>query len=220
MFHTKEKIENDFQNVAKSKTFNNIKQLFALDSKAVFDVGCSYGEFLIHFGPGSIGLTITNEEAEYGRFRGLDVKCGNIESDKKDVIEKFDAVFANNIFEHLFSPHKFLCKIKENLRPGGILILGVPCIPKIMPLMRLRKFRGSQAVAHINFFTRDTLIKTVERGGWTIISARTFHFRNKFLDRLLDFISPHFYIVAKPKQYFSYHKKRMKELVGYGELEK
>lgn len=210
-------IEVRFQNVKKSKTFNNIVESFGLNKKSVFDIGCGYGEFLINFGPGSEGLTIIPEEVEYGRSKGLDIKEGNIESDNLNIniVKEFDVIFANNIFEHLYSPHKFLIKIKKFLKPDGILILGVPCIPKVSFLMRFQKFKGSLAVSHINFFTKNTLELTVLRAGWKIKTIRSFHFKNEILDKMLDIISPHFYVVAEINPNFKYHKKREKELMGY-----
>jgi len=209
------KIEKRFEDTLKSKTFKNIIRIFNLDKKQVLDIGCSFGEFVVHFGEGSTGITITQEEAIYGKKRGLDIRCGNIESDDFILEKKYNVVFANNLFEHLYSPHNFLCKIKTYLKPGGILILGVPCVPKITSLLKIKKFRGSLADAHINFFTRYTLIKTVERGGWKLITTRGFHFTNKIIDYLFNLIYPHLYVVAIPDPDFKYPKKRIKELVGY-----
>ena len=195
------KIENRFNNTAHSKTFRNIIRMFGLHQKAVLDIGCGFGEFLIHFGRGSVGVTLVRDEAEYGEEKGLDIRRGDIESDDFTLAEKFDVIFANNLFEHLFSPHRFLRKARRYLKPGGILILGVPCIPKIVSLLYLNKFRGSLAVSHINFFTRDTLVRTVQRGGWQPLEIRGFHFSNKFIDHLLDPIYPHFYTAAIPEDF-------------------
>ena len=208
-------IEERFDNVSASKTFYNMVRYLNLNEKSVLDIGCSYGEFLIHFGRGSIGLTISHEEVNYGKNKGLEIRYGNIESEDLSLKEKFDVIFANNIFEHLYSPHRFLINCKNLLKPGGILVLGVPCIPTLSFLLHLTKFRGSLAVSHINFFTRETLVKTVERAGWNIENIRSFHFKNSFCDRLLDIISPHFYVVAVLDRNFSYHEKRQEELKGY-----
>jgi hypothetical protein len=72
-------------------------------------------------------------------------------------------------------------------------------------------------MAHINFFTKDTLIKTVERAGWLPQSTRGYHFMNPFIDHCLDLIYPHFYVAATLDKEFSYSDKRMKELVGYSD---
>jgi len=210
-----ESIEQRFTNSAKSKTFRNIVNRFDLSRKAVLDIGCSYGELLAHFGKGSVGITISKDEAEYGKAKGLDVRYGNIESDTFILNEKFDVIYANNLFEHLLSPHQFLVRIKKYLKPGGILILGVPCIPKIVLLLHLKKFRGSLALAHINFFSKETLVRTVEKAGWKPATVRGFHFLNSITDRLLNPIYPHFYVVAEPDPNFQYSEKRLRELAGY-----
>lgn len=207
-------VQERFENVSKSKTFKNILDKFDLRNKRVLDIGCSNGEFLSRFGGGSVGLTVSREEMEEGRSRGLDLRVINIETEYLDE-GVFDYIFANNIFEHMQSPHNFLIKIKKHLKPGGRLIFGVPCVPYFTPLVHSRKFRGSLASLHINFFTRFTLVKTVQYAGWNIIEVRGFHFGNSLLDHLLDPIYPHFYAVAEPKTDFKYAEKRLRELEGY-----
>ena len=201
--------------VSASKTFNTIVNAFDLGKKSVLDIGCSYGEFLMHFGAHSVGISISKDEVAYGNEKGLDIRYGNIESDSFVLEEKFDVIFANNIFEHLQSPHAFLLNIKKYMNSEGILILGVPCIPKIVSLLHAKKFRGSLADAHINFFTRDTLMKTVESAGYKIIEARGFRFANTIIDHSLDPIYPHFYVVASPLPNFTYSEKKKREMAGY-----
>ena len=208
-------IEKRFKNIENSKTFQNIVHGNNLKSQSVLDIGCSYGEFLVHFGEGSTGLTIVEEESDYGKVKNLDIRFGNIEAEDVPITAKYEAIFANNILEHLYSPHAFLTRIKDMINDDGIIIIGVPIIPKIVSLWNLKKFRGSLAHGHINFFTKDTLQKTIERAGWIMIENRSFHFRNPFLDKFLNFISPHQYVVAKKDPNFKYHPKRLKELAGY-----
>jgi SAM-dependent methyltransferase len=208
-------IEKRFKNIDNSMTFKNIIDVNLLGKKSVLDIGCSYGEFLIHFGDGSTGLTIIKEEADYAPVNNLDIRLGNIEDDEISFENKYDTIFANNILEHLYSPHAFLGKIKDMIKDDGTIIIGVPCIPKIVSLWNLKKFRGSLAVGHINFFTKTSLQKTIERAGWIVIENRSYYFKNKFMDKLLDFISPHLYVVAKKDLDFKYHPKRIKELEGY-----
>lgn len=212
---TDSEIKKRFTNISASQTFRNIINTFTLDKKSVLDIGCSYGEFLAHFGPGSVGVTITQDEVDYGKRNNLDIRYGNIEDPSFVLDLKFDVIFANNIFEHLYSPHQFLIDIKKYLKEDGVLILGVPCMPIITPLVHLKKFRGALAKAHINFFTKSTLVKTVERGGWIPQSTRGYHFTNPLIDHCLDPIYPHFYVAARLERDFKYSDKRMKELAGY-----
>ncbi|MBI4114349.1 MAG: class I SAM-dependent methyltransferase [Candidatus Niyogibacteria bacterium] len=217
------KINARFHNVAKSATFQNIITAYRLRDKRVLDIGCSYGEHLVHFGKGSVGLTITEPEIDFGKEKGINIRYGNIESSDFKTEGIFpaqggpamgwDAIFANNVLEHLFSPHYFLYKSRELLKENGILILGVPCVPKIVLLMHIQKFRGSLSLPHINFWTGDTLRRTVERGGFTVHETRGFHFQNKMLDAFFEPVYPHFYCVATPIKNFTYPEKRMGELM-------
>ena len=144
MTNSNPRIEKRFSAVATSRTFRNLRDTFNLENKSVLDIGCSYGEFLAHFGQGSVGVTLSPEEILYARTRGLTVEEGNIEDEEflETFSQQFDVIFANNIFEHLYAPHTFLIKIKKLLKKDGVLILGVPCIPKITALIHLKKFRG------------------------------------------------------------------------------
>lgn len=210
-------IERRFAAVARSSTFQNLCAQFHLGEKAVLDIGCSYGEFLAHFGAGSVGVTLVPEEASYARARGLTIAEGNIE-DAAGVARiegTFDVIFANNIFEHLYGPHAFLIAMKKLLRDNGVLILGVPCLPKATALMHFKKFRGALADAHINFFTRDTLALSVERAGWVVEEVRGFRFKSSLLDALFNSVYPHVYVIARVDNAFAYSGKRQRELKGY-----
>lgn len=204
-----------FERVKKSKVFNNIIFLYKLDKKAVLDMGCSEGHHLACFGDGSVGVTIIDEHIELGRQQGLDIVSKNVESPEFKMDKKFDVVWANNFFEHMNCPHLFLRKSAECLKEDGILILGVPVIPWFSFLGRFKKFRGAYASSHVNFFYRKTLIETVKYAGYELVEARLFYFRNRYLDYLMNYIAPHMYVVARPRNDFKYGEKRLKSLRGY-----
>jgi SAM-dependent methyltransferase len=149
-----------FEAVSASGTFKRLLASTGLSTKKVLDIGCCNGEHLAHFGTSSVGITINAEEVAAGASRGLDIRLGNAE-EELPVTETFDAVYANNLFDHLYSPHQFLHTTRNLLTPDGILVLGVPVFPFPHILMQHRKFRGALADAHINFFTRKTLAATV-----------------------------------------------------------
>lgn len=204
-----------FEKILKSRTFRNIVNIENLANVSVLDVGCSNGEYLVHFGNGSTGVTINQKEVEEGTKRGLDIKFGNVEDQDFLLERKYDVVYTNNLLEHLYSPHHFLISIKKYIKDDGRIIIGVPCIPKIVWLARFRLFRGSMADAHINFFTKETLQKTIERAGYCVMSNRGFKLKLKILDDFGSLIYPHFYVVAVVKKDFDYSDKRKVELEGY-----
>ena len=159
----------NFNGSEKSKTFNRIFNNFDLGNKKVLDIGCGNGDFLSFFGKGSLGITTTQEEVNFGRENNLSIILGNAELiDQLNIKKSFSVIWANNLFEHLLSPHSFLIKLKKMAGSDTTLILGVPVVPKLNFLLNINKFRGSLASNHINFFTKKTLQLTVERSGWKI----------------------------------------------------
>lgn len=206
-----------FSMAKRSKTFARIVKHFSLDKKAVLDVGCSEGHHLIAFGPGSLGLTIIPEHAEEAKRRGLVVEIKNVEDPAFSLDARFDAIWANNLFEHLESPHPFLMKMRDCVKPDGTLILGVPVIPFLSFLTRLKKFRGAFAVSHVNFFTRRTLIETAKAAGWRVREARLFYFSSPAPDWCMNLIAPHIYLIASPDPDFAYADKRLMSLEGYAQ---
>lgn len=208
-------IKKRFTRVSSSKTFKKILDILNLGNKKVLDIGCGYGEYLFHFGEGSVGITTTDDEVNYGRNNNLNIIKGNVEEIEtlKD-LETFDSIWANNLFEHLLSPHAFLIKLKMIANKNTQLILGVPVIPKFPSLLKLSKFRGTLASNHISFFTKESLKLTVEFAGWKVISVRPFIFSNKFLDECLCWLAPHVYVIAKNNPDFRYPEKKQKEWRG------
>lgn len=201
--------------VAASRTFSHLREIFGLGTKTVLDIGSSEGYYLQHFGQGSLGLTLIEDHIAKARTRGLTVMKANIEDPGFSLPEKYDVVWANNLFEHMNAPHLFLIKVRELIKPNGILILGVPLLPHMPFLTKLRKFRGAYAVSHVNFFTRKTLIESVRAGGWIVDEARLFYFKNSFLDNLLNLIIPHVYVIAHPNPSFAYAEKRLRSIEEY-----
>ena len=206
---------NASEKIAASRTFANLKNRFKLDKKSVLDIGSSGGLYLAHFGAGSMGVTIIPEHVSEASARGLSVVQGNIEDSEFSLPRTFEVAWANNLFEHMNSPHLFLMKARELVREDGLLILGVPVVPFLSFLTRFKKFRGAYAASHVNFFTRKSLLETVRAGGWEVEEARSFYFQNKMIDAFMNLVAPHIYVIAHPTKDFAYPKKRLLSLQGY-----
>ena len=178
----------------------------------MLDLGCGSGEYLARFGAGSLGVTTTMAEVDYAKEHGLNVRHGNAELiDAMNLGDNYNVIWANNLFEHILSPHAFLINLKKISTEKTLLILGVPIIPKIVFLLRLNKFRCSLASNHINFFTKESLELTIERAGWRIKNIRPFVSKAPLLDKLFNFIAPHIYIIAQNDLSFRYPEKKIKE---------
>ncbi len=210
-----ETLEKRFVAVSRSATFRRIVDRFELSHKRVLDLGCGYGEYLTHFEKGSLGITTSQEEVRAGKERSLDIRFGNAEFlEEISLPDVTEAVWANNLFEHLLSPHAFLMKLKKNVAPGGLLILGVPVVPRVSALVLLSRFRGSLASNHINFFTKETLALTVKRAGWEVSEVRPYWFSPAWLDCAFSWVAPHLYVVAKNNPGFKYPDKKYNEWIA------
>lgn len=204
-------LDQRFVGVTRSRTLRRALAELGLGEKKVLDIGCGYGEYLAHFGKGSVGITTTDDEVVQGSARGLDIRKVNAEAlELASLPSAFQAVWANNLFEHLLSPHAFLMRLRAVTAPGAVLVLGVPVVPFLSFLIRFRPFRGTLASNHISFFTAKTLALTVSRAGWRIVESRTL-VAPRFWDRFLLPLAPHVYIVAVKDEDFVYPEKKVKE---------
>ena len=207
-------IRKRFDGVLRSTTFQRVQSTYQLAQKKMLDLGCSFGEYLVCFGPGSLGVTTTLTEVAYGKKESLNIIKGNVELiDELGIADTYEGIWANNLFEHLLSPHAFLIRLKAVTKEDALLILGVDVLPRIVSLTAIKKFRGALATPHVSFYTRETLALTLERAGWTTVTLRPFYFTNPFLDWCASWLAPHLFAVATNDTTFRYHKKKRREWI-------
>ncbi|MBU0516480.1 MAG: class I SAM-dependent methyltransferase [Proteobacteria bacterium] len=173
---------------------------YGLGDKKVLDVGCSFGEALIFFGPGSRGVDIHARAVQFARGLGLSALQGDFLD--PGVLEKipprsFDAVWCSQVLEHVAAPHDALLAMRSRLKPGGLLLLGLPPIPhwrwaEAMGRVILRLFFGRPtplgytAEDHIYAFTRRTSRFLLERAGFQVIEQAAFVSRRPAVNRLFN----------------------------------
>lgn len=188
---------------------------YHLDNKKVLDIGSAWGEFLIHFGPGSKGIEVLPESIKFSRAIGLDVSDYNFEDEWRENSEIFDAVWCSNVLEHVVTPHQLLRNFHKTLKENGLVFVRVPTIPSNWLYLKLNRmflgFLGYEALQHINAFTRRTVEFTIERAGFEIIESNCFFPKNRILNKILnpllkDAIS--FTTIVGRKVPFEYPQKR------------
>ncbi len=199
--------------VLASKTFKRISEIYNLSNKRVLDIGCSTGSHMLRFGKDSVGITTNPKEVTLGKEIGRDLRLGNAErlSETLSTKENFDAIWCNNIFEHLLSPHAFLVNLKKFAHDDTLLILGTPMVPIFTSLMSFKKFRGALASAHVNFFNYNTYKYTVTYAGWKSDLMSPFISDNKIINSFFTPLSPHLYLIAKNNTSYKYHPKKLNE---------
>jgi len=188
---------------------------YHLDKKKVLDVGSAWGEFLIHFGPGSKGIEVLPESVKFSRAIGLNVDEYNFEDEWREDSKSFDAIWCSNVLEHVVAPHQLLRRFHNTLREKGLIFIRVPTVPSNWFYLKLNKiflgFLGYEALQHLNAFTRKTIEFAIERAGFKIIESNIFLPKNKFLNKLFNPILKDgfsFITVVAQKIPFQYSLKR------------
>ena len=177
---------------------------FGLDGRSVLDVGSGWGEFLVHFGPGSVGLEVEAQQVEFSRALHLEVVSGNVE-DRPELDRKFDVVWCSNLLEHLVAPHLGLLVLRSYLNAGGLALISIPLVPTAIQRLFSRVvvgFEGFEAENHVNAFTRKTMVFFLERAGFDVVESSTYlppRGRPRVLARSLDALYPHMTFAAVPR---------------------
>jgi SAM-dependent methyltransferase len=139
----------------------------------VIDVGCADGLFLSEIKNAHPDFVLYGIEPDprYGGFAerstGAQVHIGDL----NEIIEaqsdwngQFDLLVLSHVLEHLCAPNVKLAKMRELLKPDGLILIEVPNIASLC-------WHGSGMfhIGHINQFYPDTMIKLVENAGFELV---------------------------------------------------
>jgi SAM-dependent methyltransferase len=91
----------------------------------------------------------------------------------------FDIVVCEQVLEHLSRPQAVMRDIRRVLRPGGLLVAGVPTFPpgidhvrrSVVP--RLDRLQGKRR-GHVQVFTNRSIVKLIAGTGFDVLATRGF----------------------------------------------
>jgi 2-polyprenyl-3-methyl-5-hydroxy-6-metoxy-1,4-benzoquinol methylase len=137
-----------------------LKKFWSPRGKRCLEIGCASGEFcqvLVQSGAVTTGVDLSEFviQAARERYPTLDFRVGDIEA--VSCTQKYDAVFAFELIEHVISPKTFLSAAKELIVDGGLLVLTTPNLDcgKKRGFERWIGFHGS--FEHLYFLAPETL---------------------------------------------------------------
>jgi 2-polyprenyl-3-methyl-5-hydroxy-6-metoxy-1,4-benzoquinol methylase len=146
---------------------------------AVLDVGCSSGAFLFQLNqrfPSCyqvLGTDVSGPPLDYAESRGVAVVRGNFPVQDLGQ-QRFDAVTFWAVVEHLLDPQAFLAKAASVLKPGGLCFALVPNVKSLAARTLGARYRYVYP-QHLNYFTKVTLAKLVEKW-FSVVECRSTHF--------------------------------------------
>jgi 2-polyprenyl-3-methyl-5-hydroxy-6-metoxy-1,4-benzoquinol methylase len=142
----------------------------------ILDVGCSSGGFLGTMRSDSwklFGIEMEASTAERARTAtGAEVFVGDV-VDAPFAGGSFDVVTCFDVLEHVYQPRKFLTKILEWLKPGGILYVGIPNIASWEARSLGTYWYGLELPRHLFHFSPQSLKYLMTSVGFQEISLLT-----------------------------------------------
>ena len=155
-------------------------------SGEVVDVGCAGGMFLDILrrrGWNAQGVELSPYAADVARRRlGLTVHVGDLSS--ADIPPaSLDAISLLDVLEHLAEPGQTLRRIRQLLRPKGVLILVLPNDRNLTTMLAMAACRATLGVLrygasrvhqiyHVSYFTPATIRGLLEREGFELVAIR------------------------------------------------
>jgi SAM-dependent methyltransferase len=138
---------------------------------SILDVGCGTGLFLKFArdaGHQVRGIELSESAVTYGQqVYGLPIETGTIESVELSE-SSFDVITMWHVLEHLADPVVALERISQLLKPGGLLLFGVPNIESYEARLFGRRWFSLDAPRHLGHFSPQTARRVVESAGMAV----------------------------------------------------
>ena len=94
----------------------------------MLELGCGRGELLVgasNRGWSVYGVEMTENYAEVARSQKIEVECNSIQG-CKSLDQTYEVILLAAILEHLYDPMETLKRVRNALRPGGLVFIDVP----------------------------------------------------------------------------------------------
>ena len=158
----------------RKEQYEHFIQLFGLEGKKIWEVGCGGGEFLNILGDlpvQTFGVEHDPKLADTARKKGLTVEEGFVDSAYRSVNGPFDAFLSFNFLEHQPHPNEMLRGIFENLTDDGVGIITVPSFEYFLETASYYEFIRD----HLAYYTSETLSYLLIQNGFSVFEETRFN---------------------------------------------
>lgn len=151
--------------------------------KKTLEIGCAQGNFsyqLTQKGIETWGVEPDVNSVIIAREKLFKVLVGTLDEMINELPnDYFDAIILNDVLEHLLYPWNDLENLKSKLTKNGVLISSIPNVRYAKNLFNLLtkkdwnyKESGILDSTHFRFFTRKSVKRMFEKGGYTILKIK------------------------------------------------
>ena len=129
-----------------------------------------------------VGIDPASAAARHARARGLEVYCASLAS-FVNTGPAYDGITLFHVFENMHDPHDALARIKDLLKPGGVLFLSAFDTEGLLYILSEKKRMSQNFRTHVILYSRSALIELLEHSGFEIVDiGPDFEYRDhKFL---------------------------------------
>ena len=181
------RIRNSKKIISKMLLYKNIKKL------KVFEFGSGQGYFINEAEKLNIDITGSDpDETEYNILKNKYKKIIKISlpisEEKKSILDKYDYIVFNDVFEHLNDLNKITGQLKNFLKPGGCLVINIPSSDGI--LFKVSRFlyninihniynrlwQKNTSSPHLTYFNNKNLSLYLKRFDYELIHSGSLDF--------------------------------------------
>lgn len=153
------------------KRLENIKRM-GYDKGTLLDIGCATGIFLKAASSfyDCTGLDVSEYATEFARNNlGINALCGNI-FDINFESQSFDIVTMWDVIEHVRDPNRYIEKVSQIIKQGGLLVLSTGNIESLMFKIQRQNWHLLIPPLHLFYFNKASISTLLRRHGFKIIN--------------------------------------------------
>lgn len=137
----------------------------------VAEIGCGLGQLqyvLKRLGYNQMAYELSLDICSYVKNNlGININCGTIEGHS----EKYDAILAFDLFEHLIEPLQFIEQCGNNLKTEGVLCIQTPCYDHQLSYDEMLRLKGRfvqllKTEQHVYLYSKDSITDLLRRFGF------------------------------------------------------
>lgn len=145
----------------------------------MFDLGYGSGNWLLMMS--ELGyqnlygydIDANSENASRLREKGINVSSGQFLSNPYPEM-LFDCIHLDHVFEHIHEPVKVLERCRDLLKPGGFLLMSLPCKNSWSMKLSLPNSPALQLPKHLYHHTQDSVRRLLENSGFEVLKIHAY----------------------------------------------